>query len=116
MLATHSRHSMLESAAWRKRTRRSAWTAIGLLSCVAFGAAGCASRSQTYEAKIIPRYSNGNMYCREYNYSPQLISLLPECKQDPPDSTVYQQATTVWTYNRPGSKLLPASGSPDQQR
>jgi hypothetical protein len=44
------------------------------------------------------------MYCRDYNYSPQLIPLLPECKPDPPGSTVYQQATTVWTYGRSGSE------------
>jgi hypothetical protein len=107
---------MLETTAWRKRRRRSAWTAIELLLSVAFAAAGCASRSQTYEAQTIPRYSNGNMYCREYNYSPQLISLLPECKPDPPGSTVYQQATTVWTYNRLDSNLPPASRNPDPNR
>jgi catalase len=33
---------MLESAAWTKPTGRSAWTAAGLLLCVAFAAAGCA--------------------------------------------------------------------------
>jgi hypothetical protein len=100
---------MRESAAWRKLTRRSALTALGSLLCVAFAAAGCASQSQNYEAQTIPRYVNGNMYCREYNYSPQLISLLPECKPDPPGSTVYQQATTVWTYNRSD---FPASRKP----
>jgi hypothetical protein len=44
------------------------------------------------------------MYCREYNYSAQLIPLLPECKPDPPGGTVYQQNTTVWTYNGSDSK------------
>jgi hypothetical protein len=73
-------------------------------------------QSQANEAQKVKRSSNGNMYCREYNYSPQLIPLLPECKPDPPDSTVYQQATTVWTYNRPDPKLLPASGDSDQKR
>jgi hypothetical protein len=91
---------MLQTGAWRKRTRRNVWTAVGLLLCVAFAAAGCVSQSHTYEAQNIPRFSNGNMYCREYNYSPQLIALLPECKPDPPGSTVYQQATTVWIYSR----------------
>jgi hypothetical protein len=40
------------------------------------------------------------MYCCDYNYSPQLTPLLPECKPDPPGSAVYQQATTIWTYSR----------------
>jgi hypothetical protein len=44
------------------------------------------------------------MYCRDYNYSPELIPLLPECKPDAPGSTVFQQYTTVWTSNRSDSK------------
>jgi hypothetical protein len=87
--------------AWRKRKGPSAWRALGLLLCIIHGVGGCATQSQTHRAQEIPRYSNSNMYCREYNYSPELIPLLPECKPDPPDSTVYQQTTTVWTYNRP---------------
>jgi hypothetical protein len=92
---------MVEHIESRKRQPPSAWKAFGLLLCVAYGAVGCAAQSQTHEAQRIPHYSNSNMYCREYNYSPELIPLLPECKPDPPDSTVFQQATTVWTYNRP---------------
>ena len=87
-----------------KRTVPNALTAFGLLLCVVCGAAGCATQSQSPQAQEIPGYSNSNMYCREYNYSPQLIPFLPECKPDPPDTTVYQQATTVWTYNPTGSK------------
>jgi len=86
--------------AWRKRKAPRAWTAIGLLVCVVQGAGGCAGQSQTQQAQEIPRYANSNMYCREYNYSPQLIPLLPECKPDPPGAAVYQQYTTVWTYRR----------------
>ena len=93
---------MFERVVCRKRKPRSAWTAFGLLLCLVLGAVGCATRSQTHQAQDIPRYSNSNMYCRDDNYSPQLIPLLPECKPDPPGSTVYQQATTVWTYNRAG--------------
>src|SRR3984957_832456 len=90
--------------AWRKRKTPSAWTTLGLLLCVVLGAGGCAAQSQTHQAQEIPRYANSNMYCREYNYSPQLVPLLPECKPNPPGSTVYQQYTTVWTYNRSGIK------------
>jgi hypothetical protein len=93
---------MLERAAAKRREAPGAWVALGLLLCVIEVAAGCAMQSQTRESREIPRYFNSNMYCREYNYSPQLIPLLPECKPDPPGSTVYQQATTVWTYKRPG--------------
>jgi hypothetical protein len=89
---------MADGVASRKRKAPSAWTAFGLLLCVAYGAVGCAAQSQTHEAQEIPRYSNSNMYCRDDNYSPQLIPLLPECKPDPPGSTVYQQTTTVWAY------------------
>lgn len=106
---------MLEGAAWRKPTRRSALITIGFLLSVAFVAAGCASQSHL-KAQTIPREANGNMYCRENNYSPQLIVLLPECRPDPPDSTVYQQATTVWTYNRLDPKLPPPIGDRDQKR
>jgi hypothetical protein len=88
---------MADGVASRKRKTPRACTAFGLL-CVIHGAGGCAAQSQTHQAQEIPRYSNSNMYCREYNYSPQLIPLLPECKPDPPGSTVYQQATTVWAY------------------
>ena len=88
---------MLERVAWRKRIAPSARMAFRLMLCVA-GAAGCASQSQTHATQEIPRYSNSNMYCRDDNYSPQLIPLLPECKPDPPGSAVFQQATTVWTY------------------
>ena len=95
---------MLERVAWRKRKAPSAWMAFGLLLCVVYGAGGCTIQAQSHPAKEIPRYSNSNMYCREDNYSPQLIPLLPECKPDPPGSAVYQRATTVWTYNRSGSK------------
>ena len=90
--------------ALRKRTAPSAWTAIGLLLSVVHVAGGCAAQSQNRQAQEIPRYSNSNMYCREYNYSPELIPLLPECKPDPPGAAVYQQYTTVWTYNRSGSE------------
>ena len=93
---------MADGVASRKRKEPSAWTAFGLLLCVIHGAGGCAAQSQTHQAQGVTLYSNSNMYCREYNYSPELIPLLPECKPDPPDSTVYQQATTVWTYKRPG--------------
>src|SRR6266481_3719784 len=105
---------MLERRKARKRKASSSSTALGLLLCVAYGAVGCATQSQTHEAQEIPRYSNSNMYCREYNYSPQLIPLLPECKPDPPGSTVYQQTTTVWTYKRSDSKLPPGGGNRDQ--
>jgi hypothetical protein len=94
---------MLERVAWGKRKTPSAWMAFGLLLCVV-GSSGCSTQSQTHPAQEIPRYTNSNMYCREDNYSPQLIPLLPECKPDPPGGTVYQQATTVWTYNRSGSE------------
>jgi hypothetical protein len=100
---------MLERAAWRKRKGPGAWAAAGLLLCVAYGVGGCATQSRPREAQNIPRYPNSNMYCRDYNYSPQLIPLLPECKPDPPGSTVYQQATTVWTYYRSDSKSPSAS-------
>lgn len=86
--------------AWRKRKAPSAWTALGLLLCVVHGAGGCAAQSQTHQAQEIPRPSNSNMYCRQYDYSLQLILLLPECKPDPPGTSVYQQYTTVWTYPR----------------
>jgi hypothetical protein len=95
---------MVESIESRKRQAPSAWMAFGLLLCVAYGAGGCTTQSQTHLAQEIPRYPNSNMYCREDNYSPQLIPLLPECKPDPPDSTVFQRATTVWTYNRSASE------------
>jgi hypothetical protein len=84
----------------RKRKAPSTWTARGLLLCVVYGAGGCAAQTQTHQAQEIPRPSNSNMYCREYDYSPQLILLLPECKPDPPGTSVYQQYTTVWTYPR----------------
>ena len=90
--------------AWRKRKASSAWTAFGLLLCLVLGVGGCAVQSRTHQAQDIPRYSNSNMYCRDYNYSPELIPLLPECKPDAPGSTVFQQYTTVWTSNRSGSK------------
>jgi hypothetical protein len=95
---------MVERVAWRKLKAPTAWTAFGLLLCVVRGAGGCAAQSQTHQAQEIPRYLNSNMNCRDDNYSPQLIPLLPECKPDPRDSLIYQQTTTVWTYNRPGSK------------
>jgi hypothetical protein len=95
---------MLPRVAWRKRKTPRAWRAFGLLLCVACGAGGCAAQSQSHEAQEVPSYSNSNMYCREYNYSAQLIPLLPECKPDPPGGTVYQQNTTVWTYNSLDSK------------
>jgi hypothetical protein len=68
---------MADGVASRKRKAPSAWTAFGLLLCVIHGAGGCAAQSQTHQAQEIPRYSNSNMYCREYNYSPELIPLLP---------------------------------------
>jgi hypothetical protein len=95
---------MFERVAWGKGKAPSAWMAFGLLLCVAYGAGGCTTQSQTHPAQGIPRYSNSNTYCREDNYSPQLIPLLPECNPDPPGGTVYQQVTTVWTYNRSGSE------------
>jgi hypothetical protein len=95
---------MFERVAWKKRKAPSASIAIGLLLCVAQAAVGCATQSQPREAEQIPRYSNSNMYCRDSSYSPKLIPLVPECKPDPPGSTVYQVLTTVWTYNRSGSK------------
>jgi hypothetical protein len=95
---------MVECVASRKRQAPSAWTAFGVLLCVAYGAVGCAAQSQTHQAQELPRYSNSNMYCRDDNYSPQLIPLLPECKPDPPGRTVYQQSTTVWIYDRSGSR------------
>jgi hypothetical protein len=91
---------MVERIDSRKRQAPSAWMAFGLLLCVVYGAVGCAAQSQTHEAQRIPPYLNGNMYCRNDNYSPQLIPLLPECKPDPPGAAVYQQSTTVWTYPR----------------
>jgi hypothetical protein len=94
---------MTKPVASKKRRVAGAWRALGLLLCVA-GAVGCATQSQTHQAQEIPRFSNSSMYCRDDNYSPQLIPLLPECKPDPPGSTVYQQATTVWTYSRSGSQ------------
>ena len=95
---------MLERGTARKRKGPFPWAAAGLLLCVACGLGGCATQSLTHQAEGIPRYANSNMYCREYNYSPQLIPLLPECKPDPPSTTVYQDLTTVWTYNRAGSR------------
>jgi hypothetical protein len=94
---------MLERIAWRKRRAPGAWMAFRLMLCVV-DAAGCASQAQTHPAQEIPHYSNSNMYCREDNYSSQLIRLLPECKPDPSGGTVYQQATTVWTYKSSGSQ------------
>src|ERR1700736_6742466 len=94
---------MTKPVASKKRRVASACTALGLLLCVA-GSLGCVTQSQTHQAQEIPRFSNSNMYCRDDNYSPQLIPLLPEGKPDPPGSTVYQQATTVWTYSRSGSQ------------
>ena len=89
----------------KERKAPSVGKAFGLLLCVACGAVvGCATQSQTHGAQELSRYANSNMYCRDDNYSPQLIPLLPECKPDPPGSTVYQQATTVWTYKRSGSE------------
>jgi hypothetical protein len=100
---------MLERTAPKMRKGQEAWAAAGLLLCVAYAVGGCATQSRPREAQNIPRYANSNMYCRDYNYSPQLIPLLPECKPDPPGSTVYQQATTVWTYYRSNSKS-PSAG------
>jgi hypothetical protein len=91
---------MAERVTSRKRQPPSVWTMFGLLACVVHGAVGCATQLQTQNAQETPRYSNSNMYCREYNYSPRLIPLLPECKPDRPGAAVYQQYTTVWTYNR----------------
>ena len=105
---------MLERTAPKMRKGQEAWAAAGLLLCVAYGVGGCATQSQPREAQEIPRYSNSNMYCRAYNYSPQLIPLLPECKPDPPGSTVFQQATTVWTYYRSDPK--PLSADPDRKQ
>lgn len=104
---------MVELFARRIWKASSAWAAFGLLLCVAQGAGGCTTQSQTHQAQEFPRYSNSNMYCREYNYSPQLIPLLPECKPDPPGSTVYQQLTTVWTYY--GSDPKPPSTGPNRK-
>jgi hypothetical protein len=100
---------MLERTAPKMRKGQEAWAAAGLLLCVAYVVGGCATQSRPREAQNIPRYANSNMYCRDYNYSPQLIPLLPECKPDPLGSTVYQQATTVWTYYRSDSKS-PSAG------
>ena len=105
---------MLERVAWRKKAPGARPAAGLVLLCVAYAAGGCATQSQPREAQEIPRYSNSNMYCRAYNYSPQLIPLLPECKPDPPGSTVFQQATTVWTYYRSDPK--PLSADPDRKQ
>jgi hypothetical protein len=76
-----------------------------LLVCASVLCGGCTLETGTGKAEKIPRYANSFQYCRPTAYAPDVAALVPECKPDPPGSTVYQLTTTVWTRRSSGSAL-----------